>query len=196
MSKFEFIYKNTIIRTLVKMLLIIVTIVFALNFWLEYYTNHGQKIAVPNVSKMSLLKMKLTLEKANLTYKIQDTVSFNPNFPPNTITEQSPAFGEYVKEQRKIYVKLNPSGYKKIKIPAFYGKPKRQIILDLTSLGFAIGGFSYVPDKGKDVVRGLKFNGQKLKEGDQILKRSKIDIVFGKGVEYIVSKTDTLQVEQ
>lgn len=194
MSKLNFIYKNPFVFTIVKMILIVLLLIYGLSYWLGYSTNHGQKIVVPDLSKMSLLKMKVTLEKANLTYKVQDTVSFNPNYPPLTVVEQNPEFGEYVKEHRKIYVKLNPSGYKKVRIPQFYGKTKRQILLHLKSIGLTIGEFSYIPDKGKDVVRGLSFKGKKLAEGDKIPKKSKIDLVLGKG--YVAKVIDTLSVSE
>ena len=108
-----------------KMAAILLVLIFGLKFWMNSSTNHGQKIAVPDLSKMTLLKMKVTLDDANLSYKILDTIAFNPKYPPLTVIEQNPEFGEYVKENRKIYIKLNPSGYSKIKIPNLLGKTKR-----------------------------------------------------------------------
>ena len=175
-----------------KMAVIVLVIIFGLKFWLNASTNHGQKIAVPDLSKMSLLKMKVKLEDVNLSYKILDTIAFNPDYPPLTVIEQNPEFGEYVKEDRKIYIKLNPSGYTKIAIPKFYGKTKRQMELQLRSAGFIIGSYSYVPDKGKDVVRGMSFNGKNLKFGDMIPKKSKINLVLGDGKNKPVIK-DTIQ---
>jgi len=181
MDKLKAIFRNPFIKLITVIVSIIVILILVLKIWLGYYTNHNQKIAVPDLSKMSLLKMKVILEEANLSYKIQDTISFNPNYPPLTVIEQNPEFGDYVKENRKIYIKLNPSGYRKIAIPKLLGKTKRQVELELRSIGFKIGTFSYVPDKGKDVVRGLSFKGQRIKEGDLIPKTSKINLVLGDG---------------
>ena len=181
MDKLKAIFRNPFIKLITVIVSIIVILILVLKIWLGYYTNHNQKIAVPDLSKMSLLKMKVVLEEANLSYKIQDTISFNPNYPPLTVIEQNPEFGEYVKENRKIYIKLNPSGYRKIAIPKLLGKTKRQVELELRSIGFEIGTFSYVPDKGKDVVRGLSFKGKRIKEGDLVPKKSKINLVLGDG---------------
>ena len=177
--------------TLAKMVAIIILLVIILKFWLGFSTNHGQKIAVPDLSKMSILKMKSALEKVNLTYKIQDTASFNPKYPPLTVIEQNPEFGEFVKENRKIYVTLNPSGYREIKLPSLFGKTKRQVEMQLRSLGFKIGTFSYVPDKGRNVVRGLSFKGKRLSTGDMVPKNSKINLVLGDGRSGFVTKEVT-----
>ncbi len=192
MDKLKTLFRNPFIKTLSIIVGVIVVLIFVLKLWLNYYTNHNQKIAVPDLSKMTLMKMKTTLDEANLSYKIQDTINFNPNYPPLTVIEQNPEFGEYVKEHRKIYIKLNPSGYRKIAIPNFYGKTKRQIEMELKANGFKIGTFSYVPDRGRNVVRGLSFKGKKLKKGDLIPKNSKINLVLGDG-NGAVQKTDETQ---
>jgi len=181
MDKLKLLLKNILIKTILKIIGILLLLIIGLKIWLNYTTNHGQKIAVPDLSKMSLLKMKKALDEANLKYVIQDTASFNPKYPPLTVIEQNPEFGEYVKEHRKIYIKLNPSGYRKIKMPNFYGKTKRQMEMQLKSIGFKIGTFSYVPDKGRNVVRGLSYKGKRIKAGDLIPKNAKINLILGNG---------------
>ena len=190
MDKLKLLLKNTLVKTILKILGVIILLIIGLKIWLNYTTNHGQKIAVPDLSKMSLLKMKVVLEEANLSYVIQDTASFNPKYPPLTVIEQNPEFGEYVKEHRKIYIKLNPSGYRKIKMPNFYGKTKRQMEMQLKSIGFKIGTFSYVPDRGRNVVRGLTFKGKRIKAGDLIPKNSKINLVLGDGKGNTIKPTE------
>ncbi|MEE9349792.1 MAG: PASTA domain-containing protein [Flavobacteriaceae bacterium] len=167
--------------TLAKMLLALVLLFFILKIWLSFTTNHGQKIAVPNLKSMSLLKLKDVLAEKDLLYKIQDTASFNPKYPPLSVIEQNPEFGEFVKENRKIYITLNPSGYRKIKLPDLMGKTKRQVEMHLKSIGFEIGTFSFVPDRGRNVVRGLSFKGKRIHPGDMIPKKSKINLILGDG---------------
>ncbi len=181
MNKLKALFRNPFVRVISIILGIIIALVFVLKIWLGYYTNHGQKIAVPDLSKMTLLKMKVALEDADLSYKILDTISYNPEYPPLTVIEQNPEFGEYVKQNRKIYIRLNPSGYRKIAMPKFYGKTKRQFELQLRSIGFKIGTFSYVPDRGRNVVRGLTYKGKKIKKGDMIPKNATINLILGDG---------------
>jgi len=185
-------FNKSLLIALAKMFGIVILLVIIFKFWLSFSTNHGQKIVVPDLSKMSILKMKAVLEESDLAYKIQDTASFNPDYPPLTVIEQNPEFGEFVKENRKIYITLNPSGYRKVKLPSLLGKTKRQVEMQLKSLGFKIGTFSYVPDKGRNVVRGLRFKGKKLSKGDMIPKNSKINLILGDGRGgYVAKKQDT-----
>ena len=192
MNRLKFLISKPFLITLAKMLAILIILVFALKIWLGFSTNHNQKIPVPDLSKMTLLKMKVTLDESDLAYKILDTASFNPKYPPLTVIEQNPEFGEFVKAKRKIYITLNPSGYREISFPDLLGRTKRQVEMHLKSIGFKVGTFSYVPDRGRNVVRGLTFNGKRLKVGDKVPKNSKINLVLGDGRGSFQVK-DTLQ---
>lgn len=191
MSIVKYLTSKTFFKTIGKMLILTVILIFILKYWLSCSTNHGQKIPVPNLSKMSLLKVKDTLSKLNLNYVVQDTTSYNPKYPPLSVIEQDPEFGEFVKENRKIYLTLNRNGYRDIVVPDLLGKTKRHAESELRSRGFRIGTFSYVPDRGKNVVRGLKYKGKRLKAGEKIPKNAKINLIVGDGKGQV--KIDTIK---
>jgi beta-lactam-binding protein with PASTA domain len=120
---------------------------------------------------MSLSKVETTLKELNLDFLVIDSASYNPKYPKRSVIEQTPESGSFVKEKRKIYLTLNPSKYRDITIPDLNGRSKRQAITQLQSIGFKIGEFSYVPDIGKDVVRGLKSDGKKIKARRKACKK-------------------------
>ncbi|MFY0630147.1 MAG: PASTA domain-containing protein [Flavobacteriaceae bacterium] len=155
--------------------------IFILQWWLGFTTNHDQKIKVPDLNKMSLSDVESTLKELNLDFKVIDSASYNPNYPKRSVIEQNPEAGDFVKEKRKIYLTLNPSKYRDITIPDLNGRTKRQAMTQLQSIGFKIGEFSYIPDIGKDVVRGLQSKGKKLKPGAKLPKNSVIDLILGDG---------------
>ncbi len=181
MSFVKYLTSKSFFITIAKMAGLTLILIFLLKFWLSYTTNHGQKIPVPDLSKMSLLKVKSTLDKLNLRYVVQDTARYNPEYPKLSVIEQDPEFGEFVKKNRKIYLTLNSNGYRTVEIPNLLGKTKRHAESVLRSLGFRIGTFSYVPDRGRNVVRGLKCNGKRLQKGDKIPKNSIINFIVGDG---------------
>ena len=161
---------------------VIIVFVFLLFKWLNVSTNHNQKIEVPDLSKKVLFEVGNTLSELGLAYKIIDSASYNPDFPPKSVIEQSPEAGDFVKENRKIYLTLNPSNYRDVVIPVFYGKTKRNIFPVLTAKGFRISSeYRYVSDIALDVVRGVEFKGKTLKEGDKIPKNSLLTLVLGDG---------------
>ena len=111
-----------------------------------------------------------------------DSASFNPKFPPKSVIEQNPLPGDFVKENRKIYLTLNPSDYRKITVPNVLDQTKRQVVIQLKSLGFRVGKERYIKDLGRDVVRGLEIKGKKIEPGNRLPKNTVIDLVLGDGL--------------
>lgn len=158
--------------------------IFFLQWWLGYTTNHNQKIQVPDLHKMSLAEVEKSLDELNLTSVVIDSASFNPEYPPKSVIEQNPGKDSFVKEKRKIYLTLNPSKYRDINIPDLNGKTKRQATTHLKSIGFEVGrNHVYVPDIGRNVVRGLKHKGSQIGLGDKLPKNSTIDFILGDGTK-------------
>jgi len=182
MSLIQFMKSKTLLKQLIFALLGMVLFVFTVFKWLDITTNHDQKIEVPNLEKMSLRNVENTLEDLDLNFIVIDSASYNPNFPKKAVIEQSPEAGNFVKENRKIYLTLNPSGYKDVEIPNLFGKTKRQATSQLLAIGFRISSNEvYVRDIAKDVVRGILFNGKNLHQGDKIPKNSVITLKLGDG---------------
>jgi beta-lactam-binding protein with PASTA domain len=182
MNLINFLKSKVFFTQLIIAIIGLIAMFFVLDKWLNITTHHNQKIEVPDLKKMSLVKVKHTLNEIDLKLMVQDSASYNPNYPKNSVIDQSPEAGDFVKENRKIYLTLNPSGYKSIPIPDLYGKTKRQASAHLLALGFRISKNEIqVSDIAKDVVRGLKFNGKELKPGKKIPKNSIITLKLGDG---------------
>lgn len=163
------------------MVVAVIITVFLLKLFLNYSTHHNQKIEVPDLAKMSLNDTEKILHKLDLRVEVIDSASFNPNYPPKSVISQDPEAGDFVKENRKIYLTLNPSSYRKIAVPNVLNKTKRQVETHLKSVGFRIGEYYYIPDIGRDVVRKMKHKGEVVKPGDLLPKNSEIDLVLGDG---------------
>ncbi|MCD8402872.1 PASTA domain-containing protein [Tenacibaculum finnmarkense] len=156
--------------------------VFVLKWWLGFTTNHYQKIQVPNLHKMSLAQVEKKLEELNLDFIIIDSATYNPEYPKKSVIEQNPAVNDFVKEKRKIYLTLNPSKYRDIEVPNLNGRTKRQATTHLRSQGFIVGNeITWVEDIGKDVVRGLKYNGKEITVGTKLPKKTTINLILGDG---------------
>ena len=181
MGFFKFIFSKAFLKQLLLALLVLVLLVFGLLYWLRASTNHDQRIAVPDLSKMSLGLVQQELENADLNYVVIDSSNYNPDYPTYSVIEQNPAAGKFVKEDRKIYLVLNPSGYRKIEIPQLVGRTQRQVEPTLLALGFKIGKIDYRDHISSDEVLELRHDGKTLKVGDALRKTSVIDLVVGNG---------------
>ncbi len=196
MGLFRFIFSKTFLIQLVLAGIVLVIISFLTMQWLDYSTNQDQRIEVPDLAKMNLDDVEGRLEELNLDYEILDSANFNPDFPRYSVIDQVPAPGKFVKEDRKIYLTLNPSGYRKIQVPTnLIRKTRRQVEPTLRSLGFQIGEISYKPDIAEDAVLELRHKGSLVRPGDELMKTSTIDLVLGDGSGRYRGSEDTLDVE-
>lgn len=180
MSFIKFLFSKAIVKQLLLALVVLVMLTFLLLWWLKITTNHGQQIGVPDLSKMTLDSVEETLEDADLRYEIMDSANYNPDYPKYSVIEQVPKAGKFVKQDRKIYLALNPSGYAKIKIPEVLGRTLRQVEPTLLAVGFKIGKISKRPHISDQVLE-LRYKGSRIKPGESIQKTSVIDLIVGDG---------------
>lgn len=182
MSIIKFITSKTFLKQLALAIVALVVLCFFALFWLNNTTNHGEFETVPDLKGKSISVAEDELEDNNLVMKIQDSANYNPNYPKFSVIEQEPLAGTKVKEDRKIYITLNPSGYRKMNIPTgLIDKTFRQVKPTLEALGFKVGKITYVDNIGKDMVLKLTHKGKTLKAGDKLAKTSVIDLVLGNG---------------
>jgi beta-lactam-binding protein with PASTA domain len=112
---------------------------------------------------------------------VVDSADFNPDYPRFSVIEQNPKAGNKVKENRKIYVTVNPSGYKKVTVPNIIQVTQRNAASMLKAVGLEVGRVSYIDELGKDMVYYIRHNGKTIKPGDRLPKTSKIELVCGNG---------------
>lgn len=182
MSFFKFLFSKTFLLQLVLAVLALFLIAFVILKWLDFSTNQDQRITVPNLARLSLDKVDEQLEELELRREILDSANYNPDYPPYSVIDQVPLPGKQVKENRKIYLTLNPSGFTKVEIPEnMIRKTRRQVEPTLRSMGFEIGTITYKPDFSKEVVLEMRHQGKLLEPGMKLMKTSKIDLVLGDG---------------
>ena len=149
MSLIKFLSSKVFFKQLILAVIVLIVLCFLILKWLDYRTNHGSFVTVPDLSGKSVA--------------------------------QYPLAGSQVKEDRKIYLILNPSGYRKVEVPIVVGRTFRQAKPTLEAIGFEVGNISYIDDIGKDEVQSISFEGHEIKAGDLLPMTSKIDMVLGNG---------------
>ena len=181
MSLIKFLTSKTFLKQIILAVVALAVLCYILLKWLNISTHHGDFETVPNLTGKSIDVAQMELEQNNLVLKIQDSANFNPKYPRFSVIEQDPKAGAKVKENRKIYITLNPSGYRKIAVPELKERTFRQAKPTLEAIGFAVGKVTYVNNIGKDMVLKMMFEGKEIKPGDMLPKTSKIDLVLGNG---------------
>lgn len=156
-------------------------ILFAFSQWMASTTNHDVFTEVPNLEGKKLDISKSLLEERNLNLGDVEYKDYDPKYPKEAIVEQNPVAGAKVKAGRKIYVSVNKSEYRLVRVPNLNDKTQRQAESTLKAIGFQIGEITYKPYFAKDAVMGLSHKGKTIKENDKLPYTSVIDLVLGDG---------------
>ena len=168
-----------------KQLLLAVVAIFVISFiilkWLNITTNHGDFQTVPDLKGKSISVAEIELDGNNLIMQVQDSANYNPDYPKFSVIDQDPKAGAKVKEERKIYITVNPSGYRKITVPDLTERTFRQAKPTLEALGFKVGKLTYIDNIAKDLVLEMQYKGETIKLGDKFPITSAIDLVLGNG---------------
>ncbi len=181
MSFFKFLFSKAFLKQIGLAIVALLVLTFVILQWLKVNTNHGETFSVPDLSKLSLAEVEQRLEDVNMRFEVMDSTNYNPSYPKYSVIEQTPAAGDQVKKNRKIYLTINPSGYKKVSVPNIIQNTRRSATATLKAVGFELGKVEYVNEIGKDMVYGIKYNGKRIQPGTMVKKTSKIDLILGNG---------------
>jgi len=177
----DFLRSRTFLIQLGLAVLVFIAICFMTLRWLKDNTNHGEFVEVPDFSKMSVMEMRKAAEDAGLRYEVLDSTNYDPEYPRFSILEQDPPAGTKVKENRKIYFTVNPSGYKKVTIPKIIQVTRRNATSMLRAVGLDVQGVTYIDELGKDMVYYIRYKGKEMNPGDKLPKTSKVELICGNG---------------
>jgi beta-lactam-binding protein with PASTA domain len=182
MNFLRFLFSGIFIRQLFRMSLVLVLFFFIISFGLRFITNHNQYKKVPDLQGVLLSTLPEILEEESLRYEVIDSAQFVPSLPPLSVISHIPEAGSEVKENRKIYLTVNPSDYRKVTVPNLIQITKRNAESLLKSTGFQLGEITYKDNIGKDMVLEIKHRGNTIEPGVLLPKTSKIDLVLGNGI--------------
>lgn len=178
---FDFLKSKIFLIQLGLALLLLILICFGTLQWLKSTTNHNEFVEVPDFSKMSVQDMRKLAEEKGLRYEVLDSTNYDPAYPRFSILEQNPTAGTKVKDNRKIYFTVNPSGYKKVSVPDIVQVTQRNATSMLRAVGLDVQRVTYIDELGKDMVYQIKYKGKHVKPGDKLPKTSKVELICGNG---------------
>lgn len=159
--------------------------------FLPLYTNHGEEVVVPDVTRMTLTNATEKLEEGDLRYEVVDSL-FDSELEPLAVISQDPVPNSRVKPGRRIYLTVNKTVPPTVKFPNIVGVSQYQAKLRLEGSSLTVGKMEYVPHQYANLVISVSYKGQKIKEGDLLPKFAKIDMTIGKGTGSIRVETPNL----
>ena len=181
MNLLRFLISKSFFKQLFFAALCSVFLFLVIYFGLNIITKHNNYQKVPELRGISLIKLSYILEKEGLRFEIIDSSRYMPSMKPLTVISHIPFAGREVKRNRKIYLTVNPSGYRKITLPNIIQITKRNAVSLLKSVGFEVGEYTYRDNIGKDMVLEVLHDGKIIEPGVLLPKTTKIDLVLGNG---------------
>jgi eukaryotic-like serine/threonine-protein kinase len=149
---------------------------------LDAYTNHGQKILVPNLTGMKAEAARTRLEELDLKMELLDSI-YRPDLPVGTIVSQDPTAtvrsGVSVKEGRIVRVQISKNT-RLVEMPSLIDKSQRfaESVLKNRGLKYRVQ-YKQTSESNGAVLKQL-FKGMEIREGSRIPIGSTITIVVGR----------------
>ena len=178
---------------LMAMAVVLVLLFLGVKYGLEFYTNHGECIIVPNVKGMSYNKAYRLISDDGLIIVVSDS-GYNKTMPPDCILAQTPGYGAKVKRNHVVYVTVNSPSSPTFAIPDIVDNSSlREAEAKLMAMGFRLLPAQKVTGE-KDWVYGIVCRGRRVSNGDRIPIDYPLTLLVGNGsigeledIEYVES---------
>lgn len=183
----DFLTSRTFIINLLLIFLFLFIVIFGIFQWLKIYTNHGQRLELPDYIETNYEEAINDARDKSFELIVNDSTHIVGK-PGGIILNQNPKGGSFVKEKRKIYVtisKYQPDLIALEDLPRLYGENFEMKAAELRSrqLKSRIIGTKYDPI-GNFTILEVWHNGEKVidnagrKKGVMIEKGSYIDMII------------------
>lgn len=174
-------FKQSLPLNLIAALIASLAMVFLFLQSLDFWTNHGAYLRVPDVKGRKLDDAVRILERQGLDVIIQDS-TFNDAVPALQVLKQFPEPEQTVKVNRTVYLTINRATAPLVDMPNLVGMTFRNAELELRARGLRLGDTTFVPDIAKNAVKEQNYRNASIRPGTKIAMGSAISLVLGAGI--------------
>lgn len=167
------------------------SLITGLVFWLRSYTEHGIEVEVEDVRGMVQAEAEPILAAKGLKLIVVDS-TYTEKVPFGTIVEQDPKPASHAKHGRAVYVTINATGKRQIVMPNLQDMSYRQAETTLRGLGIIVDSvYEYEPSAFRDLVLDVRMDSLSIAPGEKIEVGSTVRLVvgFGKGTDMVTVPT-------
>lgn len=182
-------------KVFIRQILFIAGLIFALllltQLWLRIYTQHGQKVELPDFTGMDISKARELAEDNSFEMVVNDSL-FIVGKKGGIITDQNPKAASQVKEGRKVYVTITKYGTETVMVsdlPAMYGNAfdQKKTELKYRDIECVIKDYVYDPGEPNHILE-VYYNGELIISKD--IRKDEVQIAKGGTLECVVSRRD------
>ena len=177
------------LKHLVFLALFVIGVLLLVFLWLRVYTNHGQKIELPDYIGQEISSASKDAKKKSFKILVSDS-TFRVGVKGGQILDQNPKPGSMVKEKRKIYVtvtKFQADQKPLSTFPILYGRnfDRKQKELEVQGINCKIKDYKYDPGEPNHILE-VWYNGVQVigSEG----RKPDVNIEVGGTLEFVLSR--------
>jgi len=176
-----FVFSKHFLKHAGLVLLTYLTIVLFLMLYLQFSTNHGEKITVPNFTGMPSANAIAQIEELDLSYEIRDSI-YRPDLPQGTVISQNPLPTSlsllYTKSGRTISLRVSKNS-DLTEMPSLIDKQIKFAEGILTDRGLKYIIKYKATSEANGAVLEQLFRGKKIRGGAKIPVGSRITLIVG-----------------
>lgn len=174
---------------LILMGLFIAVVLFLTLYMIKVYTNHGQKLALPNYIGQDFVSATDDAKDKSFIMVVNDSIH-KLGTPGGQILNQNPKPNAQVKENRKIYVtiaKHTPDFLLSDYLPRMYGEDYEMVKkrLENEEIGLIIKSKRHDPSQPNSILEAW-YDGVQIV--NSYTSKKGIEIEKGKNIEVVISK--------
>jgi eukaryotic-like serine/threonine-protein kinase len=178
----SFVWSKQFLKLVLYLVITYILVVFFTIYYLDFTTNHGEKIKVPILVGKNVRSIAPLVEDLGLKYEVLDSI-YEPKLAEGTILSQDPRPTDssmvYVKSGRIIKLRVSKKN-QLVEMPSLIYKSERFAISVLKNRGLKYS-ISYKPtSEANGAVLEQRLNGNEIKEGIKIPIKSVIQLVVGR----------------
>lgn len=179
----NFVFSKKFLINFGVLILTYIFVFFIVSLYLSGYTDHGEKVEVPNLVNKNQSQMNSILNQLGLTYEVSETI-YEPSKPNGTVISQDPmpsAWSKvFVKEGRIIRIKVSKKT-QLVEMPNCVDKSQRfaESILKSRGINYRINYTPSVESAGA-VIQQL-YKGKSIDEKEKIPIGATVTLTVGKG---------------
>ena len=178
------------------MVIFLVGLLIGLNFYLRSYTNHGQKLILPDFQEMHLREATKLAKDKSFNIIVNDSTHIVGK-PGGIIINQNPKANSQVKENRKVYVtttKYQSDMIRLKSLPELYGREFDQKKKELAQMKINARVKDYKPDPGEpNHILEVYYNGKMIVNADG--RDNNLKIEKGGTLDFVLSKRSGISIQ-
>jgi len=175
----KFIQSSSFRKALLGIALVYTTMLLGSWFWLQWYTDHGEYVSVPDLKGLSVDQAIAELQARNLDYLVIDSV-YERKADPGTIFDQSPVFESQVKQGRQVFLTIFRNSPPMEKIGIKQGDFATVAMIKLRNKSIDFDTLYEDNNTLTNSIIRVTQKGRSLRPNDEVARGSKVLLFIGR----------------